>query len=103
MVLAELKKEAEMKTGKEVKYVVISVPAYYKKSQNEETVEAAKIAGLEVMKLVPEPVATALTYCHSHKKLDEKKYVMVIDIGGDSLDITAVFVDEKNDEGVFEV
>ena len=72
--------------------MVISVPAYFDDSQRNATRDSAKMAGLNA-ELVDEPIATALTYCHQLKKINEQRFVKVVDIGGDSLDVSVVLLD----------
>ena len=61
-VLDKLKRSAELFLGKKIKKVVITVPAYFNQKQKEATIEAGKIAGLEVIKIINEPTAASLAY-----------------------------------------
>ena len=84
MILQKLKNDAEAYLGEEIKQAVITVPAYFNDSQRQATKDAGKIAGLEVLRIVNEPTAAALTY-----GLDKKgeETVAVYDLGGGTFDI----------------
>ncbi|MGH2389864.1 MAG: Hsp70 family protein, partial [Chloroflexota bacterium] len=62
MVLGKLKADAEAYLGSKVTQAVITVPAYFNNSQREATKDAGKIAGLEVLRIINEPTASALAY-----------------------------------------
>jgi molecular chaperone DnaK len=96
MILRQLKRNAEAALGGEVKYAVITVPAYFNDAQRQATRDAGRIAGLEVLRLVNEPTAAALAY-----GLDKRKegIVAVYDLGGGTFDISIL----KLQEGIFEV
>jgi molecular chaperone DnaK len=70
-VLAKLKEDAERFLGEKVTQAVITVPAYFNDSERQATINAGKIAGLEVKRIVNEPTAAALSYGIDKKK-DEK-------------------------------
>jgi molecular chaperone DnaK len=74
----KLKEDAEKFLGQPVKEAVITVPAYFNDSQRQATINAGKIAGLEVKRLVNEPTAAALAYGLGKGK-DEK--IAVFDLG----------------------
>ncbi len=96
MVLAKLKADAEAYLGETVTQAVITVPAYFNDSQRQATKDAGKIAGLEVMRIINEPTASALAY-----GLDKKKNetILVFDLGGGTFDVSVLEVGE----GVIEV
>ncbi len=96
MVLQKLKADAEAYLGEPVYQAVITVPAYFNDSQRQATKDAGKIAGLEVLRIVNEPTASALAY-----GLDKKddKMVAVYDLGGGTFDISILDLSE----GVVEV
>ena len=96
MILRQLKRNAEAALGSEIKYAVITVPAYFNDAQRQATRDAGRIAGLEVLRLVNEPTAAALAY-----GLDKRKegIVAVYDLGGGTFDISIL----KLQEGIFEV
>jgi len=94
-ILAQLKKDAEtqMKTG--ITDAVITVPAYFATREKESTRQAAVIAGLNVLEIIPEPTAAALAYCASIAgKRDET--VLVFDLGGGTFDVTIIQTSERN-------
>ena len=96
MVLGKLKTDAEAYLGETVTQAVITVPAYFNDSQRQATKDAGKIAGLEVLRIINEPTASALAY-----GLDKKKNetILVFDLGGGTFDVSVLEVGE----GVIEV
>jgi len=96
-VLEKLKSDAEKFLGTTVTEAVITVPAYFNDSERQATINAGKIAGLDVKRIVNEPTAAALAYGIDRKK-DEK--VAVYDFGGGTFDISIL---EIGSEGTFEV
>jgi molecular chaperone DnaK len=96
MVLGKLKSDAEAYLGEPVTQAVITVPAYFNDSQRQATKDAGKIAGLEVLRIINEPTASALSY-----GLDKKKNetILVFDLGGGTFDVSVLEVGE----GVIEV
>jgi molecular chaperone DnaK len=96
MVLGKLKADAEAYLGESVTQAVITVPAYFNDSQRQATKDAGKIAGLEVLRIINEPTASALAY-GLDKKSDET--ILVFDLGGGTFDVSILEVGE----GVIEV
>jgi molecular chaperone DnaK len=96
-VLMKLKEDAEKYLGEKVTEAVITVPAYFNDDQKQATINAGKIAGLDVKRIVNEPTAAALAY-GLNKKKDEK--VAVYDFGGGTFDVSIL---EIGSEGTFEV
>ena len=96
MILGKLKSDAEAYLGSPVTQAVITVPAYFNDSQRQATKDAGKIAGLEVMRIINEPTASALAYGLDKKK-DET--ILVFDLGGGTFDVSVLEVGE----GVIEV
>ncbi|MEM8533436.1 MAG: molecular chaperone DnaK [Chloroflexota bacterium] len=96
MVLQKLKADAEAYLGEPVTQAVITVPAYFNDSQRQATKDAGKIAGLEVLRIINEPTAAALTY-GLDKKADET--ILVFDLGGGTFDVSVLEVGD----GVVEV
>lgn len=98
MVLAEMKKTAESYLGHKVTKAVITVPAYFNDSQRASTKDAARICGLEVLRIINEPTAAALAY-GLDKKCDGEKNVLIFDLGGGTFDVSLLTLDD----GLFEV
>jgi len=136
LVLAKLKQSAEVYLDRKITKVVITVPAYFSQTQKEATIEAGKIAGLEVIKIINEPTAAALAYgfgkCqkknnniidlfgkniildenqqYNNNKIEEEegienkniinenetKKIFVFDLGGGTLDVTLLDLEEDN-------
>ncbi len=96
-VLMKIKEDAEKFLGQTVTEAVITVPAYFNDDQRQATINAGKIAGLEVKRIVNEPTAAALSY-GAGKGKNEK--IAVYDLGGGTFDISIL---ELSDEGTFEV
>ncbi|MCS7206434.1 MAG: molecular chaperone DnaK [Dehalococcoidia bacterium] len=96
MVLMKLKADAEAKLGEKVTEAVITVPAYFNDAQRQATKDAGRIAGLNVLRIINEPTASALAY-----GLDKRKEatIAVFDLGGGTFDITIL----RLGDGVFEV
>ena len=96
MILAKIKADAEAFTGESITQAVITVPAYFNDAQRNATKDAGKIAGLDVLRIINEPTASALAY-GLDKKVDQT--IAVYDLGGGTFDISILDVGD----GVFEV
>ena len=94
MILEKLKNNAETYLGQEVKDAVIAVPAYFNNSQRQATIDAGRIAGLNVIKTINEPTAAAIAYGLEQKN-NEKKNICVFDLGGGTFDVTILEIDNK--------
>jgi molecular chaperone DnaK len=92
MVLSKLKADAEAYLGEPVTQAVITVPAYFNDSQRQATKDAGKIAGLEVLRIINEPTASALAY-GLDKKSNER--ILVFDLGGGTFDVSILEVGDK--------
>ena len=95
-ILSSLKKRAEDALGDELKGSVITVPAYFNDAQRQSTKDAAKLAGLSVLRLLNEPTAAAIAYGLESK---EEGIHAVYDLGGGTFDISIL----SFNRGVFEV
>lgn len=93
-VLRKLAKDAESQTGEKVENVVITHPAYFGQNEIQATKDAGTIAGLNVVALMPEPVAAAYAYGLSSPE-NYGKTILVYDLGGGTFDATLVKIDEK--------
>lgn len=96
MILQKMKETAEAYLGEKVTQAVITVPAYFNDAQRQATKDAGKIAGLEVLRIINEPTAAALSY-----GLDKNdgKTIAVYDLGGGTFDVSILEIGD----GVFEV
>lgn len=85
MILRKLVAAAEAETGQQIRDAVISVPAYFTNNQKEDTRQAGAQAGLNVLRLVPEPTAAAIAY-GMEKGRDQT--ILVYDLGGGTFDVS---------------
>jgi heat shock protein 5 len=97
MILVKMKEVAEAYLGREVKFAVVTVPAYFNDAQRTATKDAGMIAGLDVLRIINEPTAAAIAY-GMDKKSGEKN-IIVFDLGGGTFDVSLLTIDN----GVFEV
>lgn len=97
MILQKLKQDAENYLGEQVHQAVITVPAYFTDAQRQATKDAGTIAGLEVLRIINEPTAAALSY--GLDKQDQDQTVLVFDLGGGTFDVSVL----QLGDGVFEV
>src|SRR4051794_5286975 len=88
LILKRLAEDARDYSGREVKQVVITVPAYFGMLERDATRNAGRIAGLDVVGIVPEPVAAALQY--EVKSGESPRTVLVYDLGGGTFDTTVI-------------
>merc|ERR1712233_145954 len=99
MVLTKMKETAEAYLGTEVKDAVVTVPAYFNDSQRQATKDAGVIAGLNVLRIINEPTAAAITYGLDKKKGSGESNVLIFDLGGSTFDVSILSIDD----GIFEV
>ena len=97
MVLQEMKVIAEDYLGETVSKAVVTVPAYFNDNQRQATKDAGEIAGLDVIRIINEPTAAALSYGFGR---NIEKTVAVYDFGGGTFDISIL---EIGAHGVFKV
>ena len=97
IILKKLKEDAETFLGEKVDKAVITVPAYFNDNQRNATINAAKIAGLEVARIINEPTSAALSYGFLKDSMDEK--ILIVDFGGGTYDVSILDVGDN----VFEV
>jgi molecular chaperone DnaK len=96
MILQKMKETAEAYLGEKVEQAVITVPAYFNDAQRQATKDAGKIAGLEVLRIINEPTAAALSYGMDK---NDGQTIAVYDLGGGTFDISILEIGD----GVFEV
>ncbi len=96
MVLQKIKADAEAHLGVDIEKAVITVPAYFNDNQRQATIDAGKIAGLKVERIINEPTAAALAY---GLEKDGEYTAAVLDLGGGTFDVTIM----EMDSGVFDV
>jgi molecular chaperone DnaK len=98
MILQKLKTDAEAYLGEKIEGAVITVPAYFNDAQRTATRNAGEIAGLNVLRIINEPTASALAY---GRALEQKhaKTILVFDLGGGTFDVSILEIGE----GVYEV
>ena len=99
MILGKLKADAEKYLGEKVDKAVITVPAYFTDSQRQATKDAGKIAGLEVLRIINEPTAAALSYGLDKADGTDGQKILVYDLGGGTFDISVLEIAD----GVFQV
>ena len=95
-VLRKLINDASSYLGQEVTQAVITVPAYFNDSQRQATMDAGKIAGIEVLRIINEPTAASLAYGLDKK---QNETILVFDLGGGTIDVSVLEVGD----GIFEV
>jgi molecular chaperone DnaK len=91
-ILSELKHYAEKYLGQKIKDVIIAIPSHFDEKQRRATKEAAEIAGLNVIRLLNEATAAALTYGFIKQPYDEK--ILIFDLGGGTLDVSIIALGE---------
>jgi molecular chaperone DnaK len=96
MILQKMKVDAEAYLGEKIMKAVITVPAYFNDAQRQATKDAGKIAGLEVLRIINEPTASALAYGIDK---EHEATVLVYDLGGGTFDVSILTLGD----GVFEV
>ena len=99
-ILQKLKSDAEEYLGSEVKQAVVTCPAYFSDSQRKATKDAARIAGLDVLRIINEPTAAALAY--GVDKEDDQT-VLVYDLGGGTFDVSILEIYQVDGQPQIEV
>ena len=99
MVLVKMKETAEAFLSKPIKNAVITVPAYFNDSQRQSTKDAGTISGLNVLRIINEPTASAIAYGLDKQTIKGEKNVLIFDLGGGTFDVSLLTIDE----GIFEV
>jgi len=100
-ILMKLKRDAETYLGESVTDAVITVPAYFNDAERQATKEAGEIAGLNVLRIINEPTAAALSYGLDKGKEDE--LILVFDLGGGTFDVSLLEVGKDDDFSTIQV
>ena len=95
IILAKMKADAEQHLGEPIEGAVITVPAYFNEAQRKSTMDAGKIAGLNVLAIINEPTAAALAFGIA-KGTEKEQTIMVYDLGGGTFDVTVLKFDAEN-------
>lgn len=98
MILLRMKEAAEAFLGKRVTHSVITVPAFFNDSQRRATKHAGTLAGMNVLRIINEPTAAAIAYDFL-KIVHGERTVLVFDLGGGSIDVTLLIIED----GIYEV
>jgi heat shock 70kDa protein 1/2/6/8 len=97
MILLKMKEIAESYLGVNVQGAVITVPAYFNSAQRQATMDAGKLSGVNIMRIISEPTAAAMAYS-LHNTVSGLN-VLIFDLGGGSFDVSILTIEE----GIFEV
>ena len=89
LILNYLKQMSEGFTKSKIEDAVITVPANFNENQRQSTIEAAENAGLNVLRIINEPTAAAITYALQHKDI-KKKNILIFDLGAGTFDVSVV-------------
>lgn len=89
-ILGQLKADAEKELGCEVKQAIITCPAYFGQKEKEATRLAGELAGFDVLEVIPEPTAAAISYGTITDRDNER--IFVFDLGGGTFDVTILVV-----------
>lgn len=90
LILRKLKDDAQELLGRDVNDVVITVPAYFNSAQRGATAEAGAIAGLNVLSIINEPTAAAISY--GMDRIGGERKLLVLDLGGGTFDVTCMAI-----------
>ena len=85
LILKELVNNANSQNGLDINKAVITVPAYFGTQERQATKQAGEIAGLDVIGIIPEPVAAAISLC---ARQEEEQTLLIFDLGGGTFDTT---------------
>jgi molecular chaperone DnaK len=95
LLLKKLTRDASERLG-DIGAVVITVPAYFDDTRRKATQDAGRIAGLDVLDILDEPGAAALTFALTHEKdLERERHILVYDLGGGTFDVTIVKLNKR--------
>lgn len=98
-IIKHLTKVAEEKIGMKVSHGVLTVPVWFNDAQRVKSKEAGTDAGLAILRVINAPTAASLAYGLDRVDERDERYVLVVDMGGTTLDVSALVIEE----GVFEI
>ena len=93
LILKKMKETAEAYLGYTVSKAVVTVPAYFSDRQRRATLDAGKIAGLTISRIINEPTAASLAY-GLDKSVEESTTILVYDLGGGTFDVTLLNIED---------
>ncbi len=96
MILKQIRANAETALGRPVTHAVITVPAYFEDRQRKATVLAGEMAGLTVLRIIDEPTAAAIAF--GADEGNDRKCVLVYDLGGGTFDISIIVINRGKHE-----
>ena len=99
LILQYIKNRSEHDLNAKITKAVITVPAYFDDGQRQATINAGKIAGLDVLRIINEPTAAAIAYGLDRKKGAANQKILVYDLGGGTFDVSVLHLQD----GLFEV
>ncbi|MGF1655697.1 MAG: Hsp70 family protein [Verrucomicrobiales bacterium] len=94
LIIKKMKNDAARYLNEEVTDVVITVPAYFNDAERTATITAGKLAGFNVLRIINEPTAAALSY--GLDKLDQNQTIFVFDLGGGTFDVTIMKIENNS-------
>jgi len=94
-ILRDLKAAAERHLGEEVHDAIVTCPEYFGETQKAATKRAGILAGLNVHRVLPEPIAAAIAYGVENAS-DEEQTFVIYDLGGGTFDVSVITVDEQD-------
>jgi len=92
-ILSKLRRDAETYIGTDVTEAVVTVPAHFSEKQRQATLEAGRLAGLKIRRIINEPTAAALAYAY---RWEGSQKILVYDLGGGTFDVTCLLKEGKN-------
>ena len=90
IVLEKMKGMAEEHIGAEINKAVVTVPAYFSKSQKQATMDACGISGLKCLRMISEPTSASIAYMQDEEEKEDEKHILVFDYGGGTLDVSVL-------------
>jgi len=94
-ILAKIKKDSEEFLNHAIKDVILTVPAYFNDAQRQATIEAGRLAGLNILRIINEPTAACLAYGLDKITKSDKMNIMVFTFGGGTHDVTIMTLEDE--------